>query len=499
MKAVMCRYYGSPDTLSIEEIPSPIVQDNKVLIKVKACSANFPDTLIIKNLYQFKPELPFSPGSEVSGIIKEVGDNVKHLKVDQRVLALCGWGGFADEVLVESSRVFPIPEEMDFITAASLMYNYGTSYHALKDRGNIKQNETLLVLGAAGGVGLAAVELGKLLGAKVIAAASSEEKLKVCIEKGADFIINYETEDLREKINEFTNGNGVDLVFDPIGDKFSEPCIRSMAWNGRYLVVGFAAGNIPKIALNLALLKGCSIVGVFWGQFAAKEKEKNQKNINELATYFFNGNLKPNIYKIYSLQEAPFALQDLIERKVIGKAVVVTDFYNDLTVPKTIPLIDFKSIKENQKIIFDSVSQIKNYIGKSLGTTDWLQITQEMINKFADATFDSQWIHLDESKAKNSLFGKTIAHGHLTLSLSPMFLNQLYEIKNLKMGVNYGTEKVRFISPVYSESRIRLSAILKSATDMPNNGLKMVVEAKYEIQNQEKLACLAELISIVYI
>lgn len=327
MKALLCRHHGTPDTLTVEEIAPLAPGAKQVVISVRACSANFPDILIIQDLYQFKPSLPFSPGGEVAGIVKEIGEGVKHVNVGDKVFALCGWGGFAEEAVVNSNVVFPMLPGMDFVLAASVMYNFGTSYHALKDRAKLGSGETLLVLGAAGGVGLAAVELGKLLGATVIAAASNNEKLMACKEKGADFLINYETEDIREKIKEITNGRGVDVVYDPVGGNYTEPCIRSMSWAGRYLVVGFAAGDIPKIPLNLPLLKGCSIVGVFWGRFAEKEPAKNFANIQELSAYFMAGKLKPHIYKQYALEDAAMALQDLMDRKVIGKAVVVTDLY----------------------------------------------------------------------------------------------------------------------------------------------------------------------------
>lgn len=323
MKALICRQYGMPETLRIEELAPLKASPGKVVITVGACSINFPDTLIIRNLYQFKPELPFSPGGEVAGIVKETGEGVKHLKPGDRVFALCGWGGLAEEVEVDARRVFPLLPNMDFINGSSVMYNYGTSYHALKDRAKLKSGETLLVLGAGGGVGLAAVELGKLMGATVIAAASTEEKLIICKEKGADHCINYTVEDIREAIKKLTNNKGVDVVYDPVGDKYAEPSIRSLAWKGRYLVVGFAGGEIPRIPLNLALLKGSDIVGVFWGQFTEKEAAQNLANMQELASYFLKGKLQPHIYKTYRLEEAATAIADLMNRKVAGKAVVV--------------------------------------------------------------------------------------------------------------------------------------------------------------------------------
>ena len=322
MKAIFCKAYGLPSSLVLEDIESPKPKEKEVLVSLKACGVNFPDTLIIQGLYQFKPELPFTPGSDIAGIVKEVGSEVKHLKVGDEVFGFVAHGGFAEEVIVPSNACFPKPPNMDFPTAASFMMAYGTSYHALKDRAQIKAGETLLVLGASGGVGLAAVELGKLLGAKVIAAASSDDKLALCKEYGADETINYATEDLKKRLKELTEGKGVDVVYDPVGGRYSEDALRSTAWEGRFLVVGFAAGEIPKIALNLALLKGCSIVGVFWGGFAMKTPKKNMVNTMELMQLYAEGKLKPHIHAIYPLAEAPKALEEMMNRQVKGKIVI---------------------------------------------------------------------------------------------------------------------------------------------------------------------------------
>lgn len=322
MKSILCKEHGLPETLIYTDIPDPSISEKEVLIRVEACAVNFPDVLIIQGKYQFKPELPFSPGGEVSGIIEKVGEEVTSLKVGQRVLALCGWGGFAEKVSVSSDRVFPIPDQMDYVTAASTLYTFGTAYHALKDRAQIQPHETLLVLGASGGVGLAAVALGKLMGAKVIAAASTTEKLETCKAHGAESLINYETEDLKERIKEVTNGKGVDVILDVVGGKYAEPALRGMAWKGRYLVVGFAAGEIPKLPFNLALLKGCSVMGVFWGRFSTEEPKQNQQNIIDLVSMIQQGKISQHIYKTYSLENAPQALQDMLNRKVIGKAMV---------------------------------------------------------------------------------------------------------------------------------------------------------------------------------
>jgi NADPH:quinone reductase-like Zn-dependent oxidoreductase/acyl dehydratase len=501
MKALLCKEFGTPDKLVLEEIPSPIAEKGKLVITVKACSANFPDTLMIQNLYQFKPPLPFSVGGEVAGVVKEVGESVKQFKVGDKVIALCGWGGFAEEVVVDARRCVPLPPDMEFAVGASLLYNYGTSYHALKDRAELKQGETLLVLGAAGGVGLAAVELGKVMGAKVIAAASSEEKLAICKAKGADFTINYTHEDLREKIKEITDGKGVDVVYDPIGDRYAEPALRSVAWKGRYLVVGFAAGEIPKIPLNLALLKGCTIVGVFWGSFTEKEAQTSGQNLMDLAKFYLEGKIKPHIYKKYSLSDAPQALFDLMNRKVIGKAIVMMDL------PMDMPTISHQTPSEKeilgytqtaQGIIFSNSTVLKSFKGKVLGVSDWQIVSQEMINDFAKATLDFQWIHLDAERAKKeSPFKQTIAHGFLTLSLTPQFMYQMMKIESAKMSINYGSNKVRFINPVPSGSRIRMKAVLKDVEDIVG-GVKIFTEATIELEGAEKPACVAELISVVY-
>lgn len=323
MKALLCTQFGLPETLSIKEISDPVPSSNQVLIAVEACGVNFPDVLIIQNKYQFKPELPFAPGGEVAGKIIGLGDQVRGLQVGQEVLALCGWGGFAEKVAVDIDRVFPLPSGLSAEVAATTLYTYGTSYHALKDRANLQPGETLLVLGAAGGVGLAAVELGKLMGAKVIAAASSEEKLTLCREKGADLTINYETEDLKTRIKELTDGKGVDVVYDPVGGKFTESALRGMAWKGRYLIVGFANGEIPQIPMNLPLLKGCSILGVFWGQFSKVEAKASFQNIRQLVTWIQEGKIKQHIGRTYTMEEAPEALRAILDRKMLGKGVVM--------------------------------------------------------------------------------------------------------------------------------------------------------------------------------
>lgn len=325
MKAVLCKVYGPPESLVLEEVEPLKAGPGQVVINVKACGINFPDTLIIEGKYQFKPEMPFSPGGEIAGIVKEIGEGVTRVQAGDRVIAFTGWGGFAEEVLVEAEKLIPLPQKMDVVTASAFVMVYGTSHYALKDRAKLQPGETLLVLGAAGGVGLAAVELGKVMGAKVIAAASSDEKLAVCQEHGADECINYAREDLRERVKELTGGRGVDVVYDPVGGNYSEAALRGLAWEGRHLVIGFAAGDIPRIPLNLTLLKGCSIVGVFWGSFTARDPQRNQEHLHELMTWFLEGKIKPHISATYPMERAADALNDMRARKITGKAVLLVD------------------------------------------------------------------------------------------------------------------------------------------------------------------------------
>lgn len=322
MKALICEKWGMPSTLKVGELPKPIPAAKEVLIKVKACGVNFPDVLIVQGLYQFKPEFPFSPGGEISGIVEAIGEEVKGIKVGQEVVTMIGWGGMAEYVVANKNVVFPKPPGMPHDVASAFLMVYGTSLHALKDRAKIKEGETLLVLGASGGVGLAAIELGKLMGARVIAAASSDAKLAICKNAGADLTINYTTEDLKSRVKELTDGNGADVVYDPVGGHYSEAALRATAWQGRFLVVGFAAGEIPKIPLNLALLKGCDIVGVFWGSFASRNPSGNMTNTMQLLKWYQAGDLKPHIHGKYSLEEASDAIQALMNREVSGKVVI---------------------------------------------------------------------------------------------------------------------------------------------------------------------------------
>jgi NADPH2:quinone reductase len=322
MKAVLCKQFGPPDSLLVEDLPSPRAGPGEAVISVKAASLNFPDVLIIQNKYQFKPPLPFSPGSELAGVVKEIGPGVQGWRPGDKVIAFTTYGAFAEEVKTDASRLVPLPEKMDFVTGAAFLLTYATTDHALRDRAALAADETLLVLGAAGGVGLAAIEIGKALGARVIACASSEDKLAVCRSHGADATINYATEDLRERIKALTEGRGVDVVYDPVGGPYTEPAFRSLAWRGRHLVVGFAAGEIPKLPLNLALLKGASVVGVFWGDFARRQPKEFAQSIGQLARWYADGKLKPHVSHTMPLEKAAEALKLMAARQVKGKLVL---------------------------------------------------------------------------------------------------------------------------------------------------------------------------------
>ena len=322
MKAAMCVEWGPPERLLVGEIPAPQPKAGEIRIKIGAAGVNFPDALIVQKKYQMQPPLPFIPGTEVAGTVDAIGEGVSHLKQGDRVVAMTGLGGFAEYVCVAAANAAPLPPGIADDVAAAFTLTYATSHHALFDRGGLKAGETLLVLGAAGGVGLAAIELGKLAGARVIAAASTDEKLAICQAHGADSLINYSTLDLREAVKTMTEGKGADVIYDPVGGAYTEAALRSLAWRGRLLVIGFANGEIPKIAANLLLLKGASAMGVFWGDFARREPKSNQKMMIELATWLTQGKLKPHISQVLPLARTAEALRLLLERRVVGKLVI---------------------------------------------------------------------------------------------------------------------------------------------------------------------------------
>lgn len=321
MKALLSEVVGPPETLVIRDVPTPEPGRGEVRVRIHAAGVNFPDTLIIEDKYQFKPPRPFSPGGEAAGVVDAVGEGVTSVKPGDKVIAMSGHGAFAEQLVIGENRVVPMPPGMPFDVAAGFTMTYGTSHHALKQRGELKPGETLLVLGAAGGVGLTAVELGKVMGAKVVAAASSDDKLDLCRQYGADEVINYSTEDLRDGIKR-TCGAGPDVIYDPVGDKYFEPAFRSIGWNGRYLVIGFAAGEIPRLPMNLPLIKGAAIVGVFWGAFTMREPKLHQDNMRELLTWYAQGKLKPHVSEHFSLDDGAKAIRWMMDRKAKGKVVL---------------------------------------------------------------------------------------------------------------------------------------------------------------------------------
>lgn len=322
MKAMVCTSLDGIDSLELQELDDLVPGRGEVVLGVQAAGANFPDLLIVQGKYQFKPEPPFSPGGEVAGKVIAVGEGVEGWSVGDAAIALMMWGGYAEQVVVRADELIAMPASVDPEVAAGLMLTYATCMHAFVDRARLKEGETVLVLGAAGGVGMASIDLAKAMGARVIAAASTDDKLAACREAGADEVINYTTEDLKARAKALTDGNGVDVVVDPVGGAFAEPALRAMGWKGRYLVIGFAAGDIPKIPLNLTLLKGCDIVGVFWGKFAMVEPAANQANIARISEWLVDGKLKPLVSSRYPLAEAQDALAAMAERQVKGKVVL---------------------------------------------------------------------------------------------------------------------------------------------------------------------------------
>jgi NADPH:quinone reductase-like Zn-dependent oxidoreductase/acyl dehydratase len=503
MKAIICSQYGGPDLLELIEIATPEIGADQVLIDVHFCGVNFPDTLIIQNKYQFKPPLPFSPGGEIAGIVTQIGLDVKNCKVGDRVMALCGWGGMAEQVSVKASHVFLIPPALDLFSASICMYTFGTAIFALKNKAQLKADQTILILGAAGGVGSAAIMLAKLMGAKVIAAASNNEKLAYCKLIGADETINYTTENLKGQIKEITSNIGVDIVFDTIGGPLAAEALKSVAWNGHYLIIGFASGVIPQIPFNLALLKGCSLHGIFWGAFAEKESKANRENFIQIIQWMLEGKLKQHIHQIYSLEDAPKAIADMVQRKINGKAIIQikaeqrNDSNKQNGADKNV-ITHSHSVNTSPKLIINGKDAINQFIGNKIGPGKWFTITQKIINDFASTTQDYQWVHIDEVKAAQYLpEGKTVAHGYLTMSLVSHLLYELIELKNVKAFYNYGLNKARFISPVKVNSNIRLTAILEKAEVQANGSIKLFLQCTIEIEGIEKPAYVAEIISII--
>ncbi len=322
MKAVLCKELGPATKLVVEDLPSPVAGPDEAVVAVKAAGLNFFDTLIIEGKYQYKPDPPFSPAAEFAGVVKSAGSEVRQVKPGDRVMGFCGWGAAREEVAVPAGALAAMPPSISFEEAAGLIVTYGTTFHALHDRAQLRPSETLAVLGASGGVGQAAIELGKAMGARVIACASSEDKLAVCRSLGADEVVNYAKVELRDALKRLTDGRGVDVVYDPVGGTLSEAALRATGWDGRFLVIGFASGTIPKIPLNLVLLKGCALVGVFWGDHVAREPDKHRSNMAKLAELCGSGRIRPRIDRVFPLEEAAAALGVLSRREARGKVIL---------------------------------------------------------------------------------------------------------------------------------------------------------------------------------
>lgn len=322
MKAVLCKTLDGPDALVIEDLPEPEPGPGEVVVRVKAAALNFFDTLVTRGKYQFKPPLPFSPSGEMAGVVETIGPNVSGLKPGQRVCGYLGFGAAREKVAVSAEVLLPVPDSVSDEAAAGVTITYGTAIHALKHRAQLRSGETVAVLGASGGAGLAAVEIAKLMGARVIAAASSPEKLERCRKHGADDLLNYSTTDLKQGLRDLTDGRGVDVIYDCVGDKYSEPALRSIAWGGRFLVIGFAAGQIPKIPLNLALLKSCAIVGVFWGEAARREPAAHRANMAQVLGWVAEGRLRPHVHATYPLERTGEAIKSLETRQAVGKVIL---------------------------------------------------------------------------------------------------------------------------------------------------------------------------------
>lgn len=322
MKALLCTHYGTPDELELGDLPDPVPQAGEVVVRIKAAALNFFDTLIIQGKYQTKPAFPFSPSAEFAGVVESVGPDVTDFKTGDRVLGFTGYGAARETIAVSTRMLTPIPDELDFDRAAGLCVTYGTTLYALKNRANLQAGETLAVLGASGGTGLAAIEIGKLMGARVIACASSPEKLDFARKHGADEGIDYASENLKDGLRRVTNGKGVDVIYDPVGGSYAEAALRGIAWEGRYLVIGFAAGDIPKVPFNLYLLKSANVLGVFWGAWTERDPDGHRANTAQLLKWAADGRLSSHVHAVYPLSEAATALKAIAARKVMGKVIL---------------------------------------------------------------------------------------------------------------------------------------------------------------------------------
>jgi NADPH:quinone reductase len=322
MKALLCTHYGTPDDLILADIPDPVPREGEAVVRIEAAALNFFDTLIIANKYQTKPSLPFSPAAEFAGTVESLGAGVSQFSIGDRVIACSGYGAARERIAIAATKLIKIPDGLDVDRAAGLCVTYGTALHALKDRANLRPGETLAVLGASGGIGLAAIELGKIMGARVIACASSAEKIAFARDHGADDGINYGNEDLKEALRAATQGRGIDVIYDPVGGTYAEAALRSIAWRGRFLVIGFAAGEIPKLPLNLVLLKECDVVGVYWGSWIERDPAGHRANTEQILAWCQEGKLSSHVHAVYPLAKAPSALKAIAARQVMGKIIL---------------------------------------------------------------------------------------------------------------------------------------------------------------------------------
>jgi len=502
----MCHAIGRPEDLQVQEVPDLQPGPGQVLLQMKAAGVNFPDALMIQGKYQFKPPLPFAPGCELAGVVLALGEGATGVQVGQRVLASCVCGAFAEQVLVDARHILPMPDDLGFDVAAAFMLAYGTSYHALKGRAQLKAGETLLVLGASGGVGLAAVQIGKALGARVIAAASTADKLALCQRQGAFAVINYAQEDLRGRLKALTDGRGPDVIYDPVGGSYSEPALRSIAWGGRYLVVGFANGEIPSLPLNLPLLKGASLVGVFWGEFVRRQPADFLRDVAEMLALLREGRITPHISRRYGLEQGAQALRALLNREVTGKVIITANGEAGVTsspaaaglttaalaaAPSRPALVE--EVSTTDSALPTTAAELAQWVGRDLGVSSWITLDQARIDDFARCTQDTQWIHVDVQRAaRESPFGGTIAHAFLSLSMIPL---TMYEVLGtglrVKAVLNYGLDRTRFMSPVRSGQRVRNRIRVVALQDKGPGRWLLTTENTFEIEDQDKSALVA--------
>ena len=489
MKAVVCTSFGPPESLKIVDADTPIYGADEVLIKVMACGLNFPDTLIIAGKYQFKPPFPITIGAEAAGIILAVGSNVKDFEIGDAVVTWCATGGCAEELCVSAFRVFKMSAGLSFAHVAAVFYNFHTAYHALHNRGKLLPGQKILVLGAGGGLGLAAVKIAKAMGAVVIACASSESKRNLAMASGAHAVVDYMKEGFKDYLKE-AYPEGFELVFDPVGDPYASVAMRSLAWGGTYLVLGFAGGQIPEIKANIPLLKGAAVTGVFFSKFAMEFPHDWHQNHQDLLRLLPLEDWRHLELQVDVLENTPIHLRAMIDRKLTGKVVIAPH-----GVAKAEEVAIVKQ-SEGKIIEFKDVESLKKEIGNVLGQSQWHYISQERINAFGLNTNDLQWIHTMPAKAERTDFGGTIAHGFLTLSLIPGFLTEIYRTTFNTAGINYGVDKVRFTHPVKVGSYLKAEAEVLEVIEIKKT-VKVLLKVTVWIKGEPKPACVAEMWSVL--